>query len=47
MPAAFWRVYNYLALQWYETEYGRGGHWYIDAMTFMEDLSIMRTRGTR
>ena len=23
MPEKFWHVYNYLARQWYETEYGK------------------------
>ena len=42
MPAEFWRVYNYLALQWFETEYGRiaeSERWYQPAMAFLEDLN--------
>jgi hypothetical protein len=48
MPAEFWRVYNYLALQWYETEFGVSHDcWYFDAMVFLEDLAATRTGGAR
>jgi hypothetical protein len=40
MPEAFWRVYNYVALRWYEDEYGRvepGARWYQGGMLFLEE----------
>jgi hypothetical protein len=38
MPEKFWHVYNYLARQWYETEYGKVPYmdrYYGLAMDFM------------
>lgn len=38
MPEEFWHVYNYLARQWYETEYGKVPYmdrYYGLAMDFM------------
>lgn len=40
----FWSVYNYVARQWYETEYGVNDatNWYRDAMIFLERLEHTR-----
>jgi len=38
MPEQFWHVYNYLARQWYETEYGKvpyGDRYYGVAMDYL------------
>jgi hypothetical protein len=38
----FWRVYNYVARQWYETEYGVVAvpeRWYHPAMLQLEDFA--------
>lgn len=41
MPNEFWKVYNYLSLQWYEKEYGKLDHasrWYEPAMLLLESM---------
>lgn len=42
MPAEFWRVYNYVARQWYETEHGKvepRDRWYHPAMMRLEQFA--------
>lgn len=42
MPPAFWRVYNYVALNWYELEYGAvepSQRWYQPAMLWLESFA--------
>lgn len=41
MPNEFWKVYNYLSLQWYEQEYGKlesKDRWYEHAMLLLERM---------
>jgi hypothetical protein len=39
MPKEFWKVYNYVARNWYEREYGVDTpRWYYHAMVFLEEV---------
>ncbi len=41
VPAQWWNVYNYIARQWYENEYGQieqDERWYHPAMLAMERM---------
>lgn len=43
MTSEFWQVYNYVARQWYDTEYGQveaKNRWYHPAMLFLEQFGI-------
>ena len=42
LPPDFWRVYNYVARQWYETEYGLAAvreRWHHPTMLRLEDIA--------
>ncbi len=42
MRKEFWRVYNHVARQWYEREYGMvepAERWYYPAMLFLERIA--------
>jgi len=42
MPKGFWKVYGYVARQWYDVEYGAvepRDRWYHHAMIFLEARS--------
>ena len=48
VPAEFWRVYSYIAKNWYEGEYGKieiRDRWYGPTMIRLEELAyeIART----
>jgi hypothetical protein len=40
MPPEWWRVYNYIARNWYEQEYGTDRpRWYYPAMLWLENFA--------
>jgi len=47
MPDKFWNVYNYLARNWYEQEYGQvetPDRWYAPAMIALERLAYQERK---
>lgn len=52
MPESYWRVYNYVARQWYEQEMGRVEYWerwYWNALPFLEEYGagLIDAKGNR
>ncbi len=50
MPSPFWRVYNYVARQWYDVEYGRvelSDRWYGPTVAMLERIAWTEQVGGR
>lgn len=49
LPSESWRVYNYVAKNWYETEHGMFAtrdRWYHPTMLRLEDLAYEHRAGS-